>query len=220
MSSKSFFQTKRWKTIMNFIYGIGAAIVIVGALFKILHWPGANLMLIVGLLTEAGIFCISAFEPVHMDIDWSLVYPELAGGEATEKKSKATSTGVSAQLDVMLSEANVGPDLIQNLGSGLQTLSSNVKDMSSLSAAAVATEAYSTSASTAAKNMDDISKSTAMVADSMSSFTGGLSSVLTNLQQTETSTSDFKGELDKLNKNLGNLNNIYGNMLSAMGGKG
>ncbi len=220
MSSKSFFQTKRWKTIMNFIYGIGAAVVIVGALFKILHWPGANLMLIIGLLTEAGIFCISAFEPVHQDIDWSLVYPELAGGESTEKKSKGTTAGVSAQLDVMLSEANVGPDLIENLGSGLQSLSTNVKDMSNLSSAAVATEAYSTSANAAAQNMNDISKSTAMVADSMSSFTGGLSSVLTNLQQTETATTDFKGELDKLNKNLGNLNNIYGNMLSAMGGKG
>ena len=220
MSTKSFFQTKRWKTIMNFIYGIGAAVVIVGALFKILHWPGANLMLIIGLLTEAGIFCISAFEPVHQDIDWSLVYPELAGGESTEKKSKGTTAGVSAQLDVMLSEANVGPDLIENLGSGLQSLSTNVKDMSNLSSAAVATEAYSTSANAAAQNMNDISKSTAMVADSMSSFTGGLSSVLTNLQQTETATTDFKGELDKLNKNLGNLNNIYGNMLSAMGGKG
>jgi len=151
MSSKSFFQTKKWKTIMNFIYGMGAAVVIVGALFKILHWPGANFMLMVGLFTEAGIFAISAFEPVSQDIDWSLVYPELAGGESTERKSKATSTGVSAQLDVMLSEANVGPDLIQNLGSGLQSLSTNVKDMSSLSAAAVATETYSSSASAAAK---------------------------------------------------------------------
>jgi hypothetical protein len=219
--SKSFFQTKRWKTIMNFIYGAGAAVVIVGALFKILHWPFANLMLIIGLLTEAGIFLISAFEPVHQDIDWSLVYPELAGGEPTAKPtSKGTSTGISAQLDVMLSEANVGPDLIQNLGSGLQSLSTNVKDMSTISAAAVATEAYSTSASAAAKNMDEISKNTAMVADSMSSFTGGLSSVLNNLQATESATGDFKGELDKLNKNLGNLNTIYGNMLSAMGGKG
>jgi hypothetical protein len=215
--SKSFFQTKKWKVIMNFIYGAGASVVIVGALFKILHWPYANLMLIVGLLTEAGIFLISAFEPVHQDIDWSLVYPELGGGEPT---SKGTSTGISAQLDVMLSEANVGPDLIQNLGSGLQSLSTNVKDMSTISAAAVATEAYSTSASAAAKNMDEISKNTAMVADSMSSFTGGLSSVLNNLQATESATGDFKGELDKLNKNLGNLNTIYGNMLSAMGGKG
>ncbi len=221
MSSKSFFETKRWKTIMNFVYGIGAAVVIVGALFKILHLPGANEMLMIGLTTEAAIFVISAFEPVHQDVDWSLVYPELAGGEPTSKPAKAaTSNGISAQLDVMLSEANVGPDLIQNLGSGLNALSTNVKEMSSLSAAAVATESYSKSASAAAGNMDEISKSTAMVADSMGAFSGGLSSILNNLQSTESATADFRGELDKLNKNLGNLNVVYGNMLSAMTYKG
>ena len=68
---KSVFESKRWKTIMGFIYGIGAAVVIVGALFKITHWPGADVMLIVGLLTEAAIFLVSAFEPVHMDLDWT-----------------------------------------------------------------------------------------------------------------------------------------------------
>ena len=218
--SQNVFESKQGKKLLAMAYGLGAAIVILGALFKIMHWKGADIMLIAGMGTEVFIFAISAFEPVHEELDWTLVYPELAGGESTEKKSKGTTAGVSAQLDVMLSEANVGPDLIENLGSGLQSLSTNVKDMSSISSAAVATEAYSTSANAAAQNMDDISKSTAMVADSMSSFTGGLSSVLTNLQQTETATTDFKGELDKLNKNLGNLNNIYGNMLSAMGGKG
>lgn len=216
--SKSFFETKRWKTIMNFIYGFGAAIVIVGALFKILHWPGADLMLIVGLLTEAGIFVISAFEPIHMDPDWSLVYPELAGGEPTVRaKQQPSGPGISQQLDAMLAEAKIGPDLIQSLGSGLTTLSTNVKDMASLSNAAVATTEYASSASKAAENMESISKSSAMVSDSLSSFSGGLSSVLTNLQSTENATSEFKDELGKFNKNLGNLNTIYGNMLSAMG---
>lgn len=216
--SKSFFESKKWKTTMNFIYGMGAAVVIVGALFKILHWPGADLMLMVGLLTEAAIFCISAFEPVHMDVDWSLVYPELAGGEPT-RENKKSGLGVSQQLDVMLSEAKIGPDLIQSLGSGLQSLSTNVKDMSTLSSAAVATSEFATTTNKATKNMEEISKSTAMVSDSLSSFTGGLSSVLNNLTSTEGATSDFKDELGKLNKNLGSLNTIYGNMLGAMTGK-
>lgn len=204
---------------MNFIYGFGAAVVIVGALFKITHWPGADLMLIVGLLTEAGIFVISAFEPVHMDPDWSLVYPELAGGEPTVKREKQkTGAGISQQLDAMLAEAKIGPDLIQSLGSGLTSLSSNVKDMASLSNAAVATSEYANSTSAAAKNMAEISKSSAMVSDSLSSFTGGLSGVLTSLQSTESSAVEFKEEIAKFNKNLGNLNSIYGNMLSAMGG--
>jgi gliding motility-associated protein GldL len=214
--SKSFFESKKFKTTMNFVYGIGAAVVIVGALFKILHLKGADLMLSVGLLTEAAIFVISAFEPVHMDPDWSLVYPELAGGEPTEKK-KSTSGSVSQQLDSMLSQAKIGPELIESLGTGLTSLSSNVKEMANLSNAAVATNEYAESASKAAKNMTSIADSTAMVSDSMGNFSAGLQGALTNISATESATAEFSSELNKLNRNLSNLNSIYGNMLSAMG---
>jgi gliding motility-associated protein GldL len=214
--SKSFFESKKFKTTMNFVYGIGAAVVIVGALFKILHLKGADLMLSVGLLTEAAIFVISAFEPVHMDPDWSLVYPELAGGEPTEKK-KSTGGSVSQQLDSMLSQAKIGPELIESLGTGLTSLSSNVKEMANLSNAAVATNEYAESASKAAKNMTSIADSTAMVSDSMGNFSAGLQGALTNISATESATAEFSSELNKLNRNLSNLNSIYGNMLSAMG---
>jgi len=217
--SKSFFESKKWKTSMNFVYGFGAAIVIVGALFKILHWPGANAMLTIGLLTEAGIFVISAFEPVHMDPDWSLVYPELAGGEPTMKKEKSVSGGsVSQQLDSLLSQAKIGPELIESLGTGLVSLSNNVKDMSSISNAAVATKEYAASATKAAHNMNEIANSSAVVSDSLGSFSSGLSGVLNNIAATEAATGEFKDEMGRLNQNLNNLNSIYGNMLSAMGG--
>ena len=201
---------------MNFVYGIGAAVVIVGALFKILHLKGADLMLSVGLLTEAAIFVISAFEPVHMDPDWSLVYPELAGGEPTAKQ-KSAGGSVSQQLDSMLSQAKIGPELIESLGTGLTSLSSNVKEMANLSNAAVATNEYAESASKAAKNMSSIADSTAMVSDSMGNFSAGLQGALTNISATESATAEFSSELNKLNRNLSNLNSIYGNMLSAMG---
>ncbi len=217
--SKSFFESKKWKTSMNFVYGFGAAIVIVGALFKILHWPGANAMLTIGLLTEAGIFVISAFEPVHMDPDWSLVYPELAGGEPTMKKEKSVSGGsVSQQLDSLLSQAKIGPELIESLGTGLVSLSNNVKDMSSISNAAVATKEYAESATKAAHNMNEIANTSAVVSDSLGSFSSGLSGVLSNIAATEAATGEFKDEMGRLNQNLNNLNSIYGNMLSAMGG--
>ena len=90
MSSNSFFESKQFKKIMAYVYGWGAAVVIIGALFKIMHWPGANLMLILGLGTEALIFFISVFEPMHAEYDWTLVYPELAGIEPSEKKAKGT----------------------------------------------------------------------------------------------------------------------------------
>lgn len=87
MSDKtSMFETKKWKLFMAKLYGFGAAVVIVGALFKIQHWPGAGPMLILGLGTEAVIFAFSAFEPIHEDLDWTLVYPEL-GGMTEEQKT-------------------------------------------------------------------------------------------------------------------------------------
>lgn len=215
--SKSFFESKKWKKTMNFIYGVGAAVVIVGALFKILHLPGANIMLSVGLLTEAGIFTISAFEPVHSEPDWSLVYPELAGGDPSKKSNGA---GVSQQLDSMLSQAKVGPELIESLGSGLTSLSSNVKEMSSLSNAAVATNEYVDATNKATSNMGNIADSSAVVSDSLGSFSSSLSSVMNNLSESEQATAQFKDEIGQLNQNLSNLNNIYGNMLSAMGNKG
>jgi gliding motility-associated protein GldL len=215
--SKSFFESKKWKTTMNFVYGFGAAIVIVGALFKILHLAGANFMLSVGLLTEAAIFAISAFEPVHSEPDWTLVYPELAGGEPTARKSSGGSS-VSQQLDSMLAQAKVGPELIESLGTGLQSLSSNVKDMASMSSAAVATKEYAESANKATANMNSISESSSVVSDSLGSFSSSLSGVLSNITATEHATAQFKSEIEDLNKNLSNLNNIYGNMLSAMGG--
>ncbi|MBM3921229.1 MAG: gliding motility protein GldL [Sphingomonadales bacterium] len=213
---KSFFESKRWKVIMNYVYGLGAAIVIAGALFKIMHWKGADLMLIVGMGTECVIFVISSFEPIHMDPDWSLVYPELAGDESADGgKKKGT---ITQQLDTMLKEANVDSNVISSLGSGLQSLSSNVKEMASLSNASVATKEYAESASAAANNMNAISNSSAEVANSMGSLSGGLSNFVNNLSASENETVKFKEEIAKLNSNLASLNTVYGNMLSAMGG--
>jgi hypothetical protein len=72
-------ESKGYKNLMKYVYGWGASVVLVGALFKIQHFPFASPMLIVGLLTEALIFFLSAFEPLHEELDWTLVYPELAG---------------------------------------------------------------------------------------------------------------------------------------------
>ena len=204
---------------MAYVYGWGSAVVIIGALFKIMHWPGADAMLIAGLGTEALIFFISVFEPIHAEYDWTLVYPELAGIEPSEKKAKTTATGsVSQQLDKMLEEAKVGPELIGSLGTGLKSLSDNVKEMSSLSSATVATNEYTSNISKASKAIESIGVSSSEISSSMASFAGGLTSMVSTLSATANDSAEFKDNISKLNKNLGNLNNVYGNMLSAMGG--
>jgi gliding motility-associated protein GldL len=217
--SKSILETKGFKKFMAMTYGIGAAVVIVGALFKILHWPGADAMLMVGLFTEAGIFLISAFEPLHKEYDWSLVYPELAGVDPLEKKKENKGT-ITQQLDKMLEEAKVGPELIDSLGSGFKSLSQSINEMSSISNATVATQEYTSNLQKATKSIESIGNASETVSQSLNSFSGGLTSLVDNLSNSGEQAGEFKSNLSKLNSNISNLNNIYGNMLTAMTGQG
>jgi gliding motility-associated protein GldL len=200
----NFLASKKGKRVMGMIYGIGAAIVIVGALFKILHWPGANEMLMVGLLTEAGIFFISAFEKPHEEPDWSLVYPELAGmhdegsGAGKDKKGIKKSDGISQQLDKMLEEAKVGPELIESLGNSLKTLGDNTSKLADISNASVATDEYVDNIKKASSSVDELSKSYAKASES-----------LTGLSMTNEDGATYGEQLQKVSKNLSDLNSVY-----------
>jgi gliding motility-associated protein GldL len=195
-SSTSVFESMAFKKVMAKVYGLGAAVVIVGALFKILHWPGADGMLMVGLLTEAFLFTISAFEPLHKETDWTLVYPELAGLDSVEK-NKASGT-VSQQLDKMLEEAKVGPELIQSLGNGLKSLNENVTNLKDLSSAAVATDEYTKSVQNAAVSVNGISSSYAKAVDAI----GGLVTA-------SEGSKEYGAQIDRMTKNLSSLNAVY-----------
>ena len=155
-------QGKKFKQFMARLYGWGASIVIIGALFKIQHWPFSGFFLVLGLGTEAVIFFFSAFEPPHEDVDWSLVYPELAGmdDDSHGKKEKKKKTDPVAQhLDKLMSEAKIGPELIESLGTGLRSLSENTASMANLSSASVATEDYVKNVSKASQSVDQLSSS-------------------------------------------------------------
>lgn len=144
-----FANRKGFKTFMARLYGWGASLVIIGALFKIQHWPGAGIMLTLGLTTESIIFFFSAFEKPHEEPDWSLVYPELAGiqdGDATKKDQKQIKgqQGATAtqELDKMLEDAKIGPELIESLGAGLRNLSDSTSKMADISNTVAANNAF------------------------------------------------------------------------------
>jgi gliding motility-associated protein GldL len=154
------------------LYGIGAAVVITGAMFKIMHWPGAGPMLVIGLSTEVIIFFFSAFEPLHEEIDWTLVYPELAGihGEenVSEKKNiTQDKNSISSQLDNMLEDAKIGPELIASLGEGMRSISDQASKISNITDASVATQEYVSSVQSAAKNVSSLSDSYSAAAKSL-----------------------------------------------------
>jgi gliding motility-associated protein GldL len=139
-----FNKTRGYRNLMAKVYGLGASVVLIGALFKINHYTGADFMLALGLGTEALIFALSAFEVPHVEPDWSLVYPELAGmyhpvkGTELQKKGKTPTQ----QLDDMLKKANIDEEMIKKFGEGLEKLSDNAVKMADVTDAAVASKDF------------------------------------------------------------------------------
>lgn len=195
---------------MGMLYGFGASIVIIGALFKIEHWPGASAMLIVGLGTEALIFFVSAFEPPHRDVDWTLVYPELAGIEDDDlenrKKRVGTNSGdaVSQELDRMLEEAKIGPELIESLGTGFRNLSDHAAKLNNISDASVATNEF----------VDNIKSASGKVGELSDSYERA-SEALTGLSVSNDASRDYSESISGLAGKLTELNSVYELQLKA-----
>ena len=181
------------------LYGWGASLVIVGALFKIQHYEGAGLMLVIGLSTEAIIFFFSAFEPLPHEYDWSLVYPEFSGMYDEEEKTKKAAPKkidpVSQELDKMLSEAKIGPELLESLGAGMKNLGDNSAKLADLTDASVATNDY-------VKNVKDASRS---VGDLKSSYDKA-AGVMGELSAASDDVKIYNTQMSSAAKNLGALN--------------
>ena len=151
-------QSPRWKKFMGYVYGWGASVVLIGALFKIQHYPYAGELLTVGMTVEAIIFFFSAFEPPHEQPDWSLVYPELIG---LEPREGSAGGGVQIegleQLQSFLEKMSVHPDKISNLSQGLAKLTNVAENLSNLSEAAIATNGYIESIQKASSSVGEFS---------------------------------------------------------------
>lgn len=146
MSFTEFLESPGYKKVMAKVYGLGAAVVLAGALFKIMHYPGAGLMLLLGMGTEILIFVLSAFEPPHEMPDWSLVYPELVGLDPHDTKG---GNGVSyggggggSDLAALVESGHLEPAVVEKLSEGIKKLSMTSSQLSDLSNASLATETY------------------------------------------------------------------------------
>ena len=207
----SIFESKKFKTIMKFVYGWGGAVVIVGAMFKIQHWPGATVMLIGGLGIEACIFILSAFEPLHEDPNWELAYPELALGHSDDldhdaepivssraSKNAVHVAGVTEHLDEMLSAANIDAALLDRLGEGMRALGENAAQLQGVSSAAAATDSYVSSLQAASDKVSNLSEAYERASVSISGMTSSTAEG-----------ESFGEQMQKVSKNLAALNNVY-----------
>ncbi len=206
-------QSSGWKNFTAKLYGFGAAIVIIGALFKIMHWPGAGIALTAGLLIEAVIFFFSAFEPLHEELDWTLVYPELAGmsdpDEIDEYKEQAIADrNVGLQkFDELFQQSQINAEDVRSLGKHLNTISSTTETIGDITSASLATKEYFNKMGSAAQNMDN-------VATAYGTNTGVLNESVNTLAESYKHTAsliDLKGKdiADKFAASSANLTATY-----------
>lgn len=194
--SGNWFESKTGKRSLALMYGLGAAVVILGALFKLQHWPGAGGMLTAGLSTEAVIFAVGAFLPIHDDPDWTLVYPELAG--SGDPKKKGQKGDEVARLNDMLEKAKIKQDTVNRLGEGMQSLSKSVEGLKVANDATVATQAYTKKVQDATGNLENLNKSYAVAAKSIST-----------LGDSQKVSKDFYETMQNVTAKLTQLNSVY-----------
>ena len=200
---------------MAYLYGWGASVVIVGALFKIMHWPGANIMLILGMGVEGVIFFLSAFEPPHKEWDWSLVYPELAGmideaalnGEVEfdENGNPVSADPLTAKLDKMLEDAHISSELIDRLGQGMQNLADSANSMNNMANVTAATDKF-------VSNMDGVANQAGRLLESMQGAPEAISTLSTIYQETAQSLNgevSYVEEMKKMSASLSSINAMY-----------
>jgi len=215
MSGKKggFFASKGYKNLMKYVYGYGAAIVIIGALFKIQHWPGADIMLIGGLSTEAIIFGLSAMEPLHAEPNWAVYYPyllpederpegqdvnafpkphEIGGGKGSG------GSGTTEMVAEMMEKAKMDQALLDRLGNAMRDLSNNAEQLKSVSSAASATDSYVSSLEEASKKMSSLSDAYERASSSIAGLTSNTADG-----------ASFGEQMQKVSTNLAALNNVY-----------
>lgn len=216
----SMFETVKGKTLLNYAYSFGAAVVIAGALFKIMHWPGAEIMLIAGMGTEVIIFIISGFEPQHVDkhYEWERVYPELALSGETKKGEKS----LTQQLDKALNDAKVGPELINSLGNSLKSLADSTGKLNDLTDASVAAKGFAESAKNASGTINSFAQAAANATGSVGKIAEGAEYTKTYHEQVQTMVKNlsqlnaiYELELQDSNNHLKAMNKFFGNLNSA-----
>lgn len=203
-------EAKWYKVMMPKLYGWGAAVVILGALFKIEHLPGASYMLMAGLGIESIIFFFSAFEKQHVEPDWSLVYPELAHMEDPDRKRPAQ------QLDEALSRAKIDNELVESLNEGLRSFGESAKQLNETVTAAAGISEYNAQIEEGVKNMNALNSLYELQLQTSNKQMEATTLFLQNLQSSVEDSKKFQEQVSSLADNLEQLNKVYANMLNAM----
>ncbi len=201
--------TKSRKKFFQMVYGIGASIVIIGALFKIAHWPYGTYILAIGMIVEAIVFFISAFEPIEDEFDWSLLYNEI---KKSSLSGSQVETKLSQKLDEMLRQANIDAQLMQNLGQSINKFAEAAKGLDVVVDAAGSTVKFNEELLEASAHLEGLNQVLKAQVENVEKNAHVNAEVAENAQQ-------MNEKMRELNQSIAQLNKIYQGMLSAMGSK-
>lgn len=227
---------KGYKNFMAKLYGIGASIVMIGALFKLEHFSiftpkDATYMLTLGLIVEAIIFFFSAFEPLHAEPDWSIVYPELwdslhEGEErpeqpmvSTTRRPTTTTAPSMNQLTEMLEKANINEATLTKLGDGINRLGDTASKLADISQAASVTSEYTKAMEQTAKSaaaLDIQLKNAGAMAETNNRLNESMVQYIEKINATAKTQEDLNKQLNEITKRMTATSAVYGNILSAM----
>jgi gliding motility-associated protein GldL len=191
-------KSRRWKVLMGYVYGWGAALVLIGALFKLQHWNHSGIMLTIGLMTEAFIFFISSFEPPMEQPDWTRVYPELQDDFELVETSEEIKADTKSNLDSLLNSTNISPELLTKIGKSLTDLSNTASSISDISAATLATDIYVKNLNSASESMIAFSDVNTQANETLNNSIGALVSTYSHTASKISETGE--GMLSKLNE--------------------
>lgn len=214
--------------ILNMVYSLGAAVVIIGALCKINHYSplgiDGSFILAVGLVVEAIIFVIFAFDKPSGDYDWERAYPELADGSAPVAKKvqkivdESDNMSLSQKLDKMLNEAKLDVSLMEKLRSGIENFGSAVNEINKTTSAAAATQQYGDQLALAANHMESLNALYQVQLESGQKQVELNKQFISEMEASAGGSQKFQQELESLTQSINSLNKVYGGMLSAMKG--
>lgn len=210
----AFISSEKGQRFFNFAYSIGAAIVIWGALFKILHLPGGNLLLSLGMGTEVLMFVLTAFDRPPKEYKWEDVFPALRGEEDAQVRGGFGGSGVvvspaDAQAAKIADSLNLDADGARSLTDSVAKLAAAADQLSKMADLATATQTYLTQMEAIAADMQQLHATTEALNRVSTTLLDSYRAITDNSANLGDSTRGYIEQMKALHHNIGGLNAIY-----------
>ena len=223
-------RSPKGKMVTGTMYCVGASVVIIGALFKIQHWPGAGPMLCLGMFVEAVLFFLGVFDKPHKEFDWSIVYPELdeqGDFEASEKTREANKEALHQTLglatnvkavagkngasvpEIDADSSKMVEEQVKKLAEGVKTLNTTASQIGSIANAAAESQEYVGNLTKASKAAGAFAASQASLTSSSDELVASYKNIASSISAASNGSSNFAQQIDGMNKNISTISSAF-----------